>query len=119
MWTENATAFLPTIIGGSGPGRLDGRETILATFDQFFGNRDAAKDDVLGIVPQMFQIDQNDDVAVVSCVLGPLLDNRKTFVFQGESGGWRIWHLDASRVEDFEAILEEEVKKRIFRSVRF
>jgi len=113
MWTEDATAFLPMIIRDSGPGRLDGRAQILATFDVFFGDRDASEEDVMGIVPQSFRVDQKGDVAVVSFVLGPELDNRRTFIFRREVDGWRIWHHHASWVGDFDAILEAELQKRI------
>jgi ketosteroid isomerase-like protein len=113
MWTEDATAFLPLLIGDAGPGRLEGRKAILATFDEFFGGREASKEDVMGIVPRAFRVDEHGDVAVVSFVLGPERDNRRTFVFRRESDGWRVWHHHASWLGDFDAILEAEVQKRV------
>nr|WP_279639120.1 nuclear transport factor 2 family protein [Sphingomicrobium sediminis] len=113
MWAEDATAFLPLLIGDAGPGRLNGRDEILATFDKFFGGRQASEDDVLEIDPVSLRVDHRGDVAIVSFVLGPNLDNRRSFVFRREADGWRIWHHHASWLGDFEAILEAEVQKQV------
>ncbi|MXO49735.1 DUF4440 domain-containing protein [Erythrobacter gaetbuli] len=113
MWTEDATAFLPLLIGEAGPGRLNGRDQILATFDKFFGGRQASQEDVLDINPVSLRVDRRGDVAIASFVLGPALDNRRTFVFRREEDGWRIWHHHASWLGDFEAILETEVQRRV------
>lgn len=101
MWTDDATAFLPLMIGDAGPGRLNGREDILATFDIFFEGRQASGEDVMGIEPNELRVDQHGDVAIASFVLGPALDNRRTFVFRRESDGWRVWHHHGSSLGDF------------------
>ncbi len=108
MWTDDATAFLPRVFGTFGPGRLDGREEILAAFNVFFRGREASGRGVLRIDPQSLTVDEHGDVAIVSFVLGPALNNRRTFVFRRADDGWRVWHHHASRVGHDDATREAE-----------
>lgn len=111
MWTADATAFLPKVIGEFGPGRLNGREEILAAFNRFFAGRRASGQGLLRIDPQSLRVDQQGNVAVVTFVLGPKQDSRRTFVFRREVDGWRIWHHHASRLRANDANVEADARK--------
>ena len=88
-------------------------DILFELLDKFFRGRPASREDVLGIKPLALRVDRQRDVAIVTFELGPKLDNRRTFVFRRDATGWRVWHHHASRLVDFDAILEAEVQKRL------
>lgn len=113
MWADDATAFLPLRLGKKGPGRLDGKQEIMEAFDLFFEGTEPSEEDQMGVSPASLQVKQHGDVAVVSFLLGPSLDNRRSFIMRREDSGWRIWHHHGSWLGDWEKAVTHEVSERL------
>jgi ketosteroid isomerase-like protein len=96
-WAEDATAFMPM---PEFPRRLNGRDTIVATFRSVFADFPDRLEGppYLTIDPVDLRIDVIGTSAIVTFHLGDEAPrNRRTLIFVRQGGAWRIAHLHASR----------------------
>ena len=96
-WAEDATVFMPM---PEFPARLEGRDTIVSTFQSVFGDFPSRFEGppYLAIEPVDLRIDVMGTTAIVTFHLGDEAPrNRRTLIFVMEGGAWRIAHLHASR----------------------
>jgi ketosteroid isomerase-like protein len=95
-WAEDATAFMPM---PEFPARLNGRDTIVATFRSVFADVPDRFEGppYLTIDPVDLRIAVMGTAAVVTFHLGDEAPrSRRTLVFVQQGGAWRIAHLHAS-----------------------
>jgi ketosteroid isomerase-like protein len=96
-WAEDATAFMPV---PDFPARLDGRDTIVATFKSIFADFPDRFEGppYLTIDPVDLRIDVVRTAAIVTFHLGDEAPrSRRTLIFVQQGDVWRIAHLHASR----------------------
>lgn len=93
---EDATAFMPM---PDFPARLDGRDTIVSTFQSVFADFPDRFEGppYLRIDPVDLRIDVVGTAAIVTFHLGDEAPrSRRTLIFVRQDGAWRIAHLHAS-----------------------
>ena len=96
-WAEDATAFMPM---PDFPARLDGRDTIVSTFQYVFADFPDRFEGppYLTIDPVDLRIDVVGTAAIVTFHLGDEAPrSRRTLIFVRQGEVWRIAHLHASR----------------------
>jgi ketosteroid isomerase-like protein len=96
-WAENATAFMPM---PDFPTRMDGRQTIVSTFQSVFADFPDRFEGppYLTIDPVDLRIDVLGTAAIVTFHLGDEAPrSRRTLIFVRRGRAWRIAHLHASR----------------------